>query len=146
MQQNSAVRTGLLVALIILPVVSGAQDRLKTLPGFDQFTKMAPLYQGTIKSGSVIGGGGRGGRGGGGISGQTVAWSADGRSVEYSFDGKRYRFDLASKKSAEVPAGDATPPVPAGPVWVSRWPSGQSKRTQGTSESRMARMAGRRSL
>jgi dipeptidyl-peptidase-4 len=114
------VSAGLLTALLAAPESARAQDRLKTMPGFDQFQKMAPLYQGAVKSGSVLaggpggrGGGARGGAAGGGAANQAVAWAADGKSVAYSWDGKRYRFDFASKKAAEVPAGDSTPTVAA---------------------------------
>ncbi len=126
----SAARSGLLAALIVIPALAHAQDRLKTMPGFSQFDKMAPQYQGTLKSGSVLGGGGRGGRFGGAPAGQTVAWSADGKSVDYSWDGKRYRLDLASKKIADAPPADASAPTPP-PAQTGRGGRGGAEPTRG---------------
>lgn len=89
-----------------------AQDRLKSMPGYEQFTKMAPQYAGAVKSGSVLGaGGGFGGGGNAGGARTTPEWSADGKSLDYTFDGKRMRLDLASKKIAE-----AAPAAPAAPA------------------------------
>ncbi|MEP6621656.1 MAG: DPP IV N-terminal domain-containing protein [bacterium] len=119
MQRISRAKSELLVALLCLPAVAGAQDRIKTMPGYEQFEKMAPMYQGAVKSGSVLSGG-AGGRGRGfGAAPATagVAWAADGKAVDYSWDGKRFRFDLAGKKSAEVAlpeAADATPAAAGG--------------------------------
>jgi dipeptidyl-peptidase-4 len=66
----------------------GAQDRLKAMPGYDQFTKMQPQLQGTVVSGAV-----------------TPTWNADGQSFTYATGGKAYRFDLATMKPVET--GDA---------------------------------------
>jgi dipeptidyl-peptidase-4 len=66
-----------------------AQDRLKLMPGYEQFTKMQPQLQGAFVSGAV----------------QNVQWDADGRSFSYSAAGKRYRFDLAGMRGVE----EATP-------------------------------------
>ena len=103
------VAAGVAAALLV-PSAAHAQDRLKSMPGYDQFTKNAPLYQGAVRSGSVLAGafGGRGGgRGGPGGASGGVAWAADGKSVDYSFDGKRLRFDFATKTISDAPAGDS---------------------------------------
>jgi dipeptidyl-peptidase 4 len=69
-----------------------AQDRLKSMPGYERYERMAPLIR------TALGGGGFGfGRGGGGVT-----WSTDGKSFEYDNAGKRYHFDLATKKSTAV--------------------------------------------
>ncbi len=72
-------------ALVAVPTFEpvGAQDRLKAMPGFDQFTKMNQQVQGgVIISGAV-----------------TPTWAADGASFTYTSAGKSYRFDLASMKA-----------------------------------------------
>ena len=122
----------LVSAVILIPAAAHAQDRLKAMPGYDQYTKMQCQYQGIVKSGAIAlaGGGGRGGGGGGGRGGGAcgaapapaaslpVAWSPDDKSVDYSWEGKRQRIStFATKMIAEVSAADmaaAPAPAPAG--------------------------------
>ena len=99
-------------------IVSGAhaQDRLKAMPGYAEYTKAAPLYQGTVKSGAVVGVGGAGGRGGRGgaaapANPNAIVWSADGKGVDYTWDNKRFHFDFASKKIADVAVTPAATPA-----------------------------------
>ncbi len=101
----------LLVTLAVLPVALSAQDRLKGMPGYDNFVKNQPLYQGLVVSGAVTGVGGGGGRGGGGrgaapggagANPQGIIWAADGKGVDYTWNSKRYHYDFASKKIADV--------------------------------------------
>jgi dipeptidyl-peptidase-4 len=85
------VRSALIAAALsagLLPSHPAAQDRLKSMPGFAQYQKVAPQIAGAVTSGAV-----------------TPAWSADGRSFDYTFDGKRYRYDVAARQAA--PLGDA---------------------------------------
>ena len=72
-----------------------AQDRLKTMPGYEQYQKMSAQIPGAVRSGAVSG-----------------TWSADGSGVEYSLDGKRYRFDVAARSATEL--GAAATRLPAG--------------------------------
>ncbi len=79
-----------LVAVCAFGVIQlGAQDRLRTMPGYDQFTKMQPQLQGAVISGAANG----------------IAWADDGKSVNYNAAGKAYRFDLATMTATET--GDA---------------------------------------
>ncbi|MDB4877796.1 MAG: peptidase dipeptidylpeptidase domain protein [Gemmatimonadetes bacterium] len=73
-----------------LAAVAHAQDRLKTMPGYEEYQRMAALR-------STLGMGGRGGIGGGSIS-----WSADSKSVDFDNAGKRARFDVASQKVVDA--------------------------------------------
>jgi dipeptidyl-peptidase-4 len=68
----------------VLPPAS-AQDRLKSLPGYAQYQKMAPQIAGAVKSGAI-----------------TPSWHADGRSFEYTVEGKRYRYDLVSRQATAL--------------------------------------------
>ncbi len=88
----AAIRTVSALALagaLLAPV--GAQDRLKTMPGYDRYQKVAPQLAGAIRSGAVSG-----------------TWSADSRGFDFDVDRKRYRFDVSSKATVETgPAADA---------------------------------------
>src|SRR5207248_11318148 len=61
-----------------------AQDRLRSMSGYDQYQKMAPQIVGSWVSGAIV-----------------PRWDSDGRSFSYSFAGKAYRFDLATMSAAE---------------------------------------------
>ena len=77
-----------LLALASLPL--HAQDRLKTMPGYDRYTLMSRKLQGAFKSGAV-----------------NAQWADDGKSFDFTKDGKRLRFDVASKQANDAPAGAA---------------------------------------
>jgi len=62
-----------------------AQDRLKTMPGYDQYEKMAGEYRGAYVSGGV-----------------NATWADDSGSFEYAFNGKNYRFDVKKKAAVEI--------------------------------------------
>ncbi|MEP6779488.1 MAG: DPP IV N-terminal domain-containing protein, partial [Gemmatimonadaceae bacterium] len=82
---------------LVAPLATHAQDRLKTMQGYEQFSRMQAQLAGApvMKSGAV-----------------TPTWSADGKSLEYNFDGKRNRVDLASKRI--TPIGDVTSGIGGG--------------------------------
>lgn len=67
-----------------------AQDRLKSMPGYDQYQRMAPQIAQAIPRTF--------GRGGGGAT-----WSPDGKTVDYTNGGKQFRYDVATKKIGDVP-------------------------------------------
>lgn len=91
----AALVTGLLIGSPVL-----AQDRLKSMPGYENYQKMAGQSAGTVKRGTLI-----------------VSWKDEGKAFEYSKDGKRYRFDIAAGKAEEVktgqPAKTEAPSAPA---------------------------------
>src|SRR5215831_14786185 len=88
------VRGSAMVAMVLSSVsVAHAQDRLKTMPGYDQYTRMSPLIRTVL--GAPQGFGGRGG-------GAGAAWSADGKSFTFDNGGKHYVYDVASKKTSEA--------------------------------------------
>ena len=86
-----------LVATIIVPHAQ-AQDRLKAMPGYDQFTRMSAQRAGAVTSGRVSG-----------------TWADSGKAFDYMLDGKRLRYDVATNKVMDAPplATDA-PPTPGG--------------------------------
>jgi len=98
-----------LAALTIVGVMTaaraGAQDRLKTMPGYERYQQMLSQIQG-----SVGGGGGFGGRG----FGSGVVWSDDGKTVDFTKDGKRMRYDMAARRVVEAPPATAVVPTGGG--------------------------------
>jgi dipeptidyl-peptidase-4 len=85
---------GLVLAASLFSVVTDAQDRLKGMPGYAQYEKIAREIPSAVKSGALA-----------------VTWR-DPQSFEYARDGKRYRYDVATHSAAEVPA--AGPPESTG--------------------------------
>ncbi len=83
----------LLTAIALLPIALGAQDRLKTMPGYERFLKLSPELPTAVKMGSLA-----------------VRWREDGETFEYARDGKLYRYDVATRQATVI--GDA--PEPAG--------------------------------
>lgn len=71
----------------LAPAVAVAQDRVKTMPGYDQFQKVSGQLAGAFKSGAVSG-----------------TWTDDSKAFEFDRDGKRWRYDVASKKTTETTA------------------------------------------
>lgn len=80
-----AVCVALPLAALVFQARTGAQDRLKTMPGYEQYQKMTAQLPGAVKSGDL-----------------SVTWSADGQSFEYQRVGKRYRYDVASRQGIEI--------------------------------------------
>ena len=77
-----------LLALLIAPVATSAQDRLRTYPGYEQYSRMRAQMASTVRSGAVVG----------------VTWTNP-NSFEYTHDGKRWRYDINVGKAVET-----TPP------------------------------------
>jgi dipeptidyl-peptidase-4 len=90
------VRAALVVALAagFVQINSAAQDRLSTMPGYQQFQKVSAEGRDAVKSGAL-----------------TVFWK-DPTTFEYSRDGKRYRYDVGTKTAIET--GVAPEPVGRG--------------------------------
>lgn len=86
-----ALALALTVVVGLSPLTSRAQDRLKTMPGYDQYQKIAREIPGSVKMGVI-----------------NVKWQDGGKAFEYYKDGKAYRYDMATRASAE------TGPAPAG--------------------------------
>src|SRR5436309_746797 len=69
-------------ALVVLPIAVDAQDRLKTMPGYEQHQRMSKEIPGSVKMGTVA-----------------VTWKDGGKAFEYKHDGKTWRFDVAAGKA-----------------------------------------------
>ena len=98
MKKRAARATGkamvivLLITMALLAMPTGAQDRLKTMPGFEQYQRLSKEIPGAVRSGSVA-----------------VKWRDGGKAFTYQKAGKTYRYDIASGQASLVddkPTGD----------------------------------------
>lgn len=95
-QASRIIAITFVFALGILPPSSGAQDRLKTMPGYDRFQQMNGKIAGSVKPGTLA-----------------VKWLEGGKAFEYQKDGKTYRYDIAAKAAVEAePSPNAGPSAP----------------------------------
>jgi dipeptidyl-peptidase-4 len=93
------------------PVDGGAQDRLKLMPGYDDYVKAQQQLQAIrplLVSGAVT----LGGAGGTGA----LIWSADGKGFDYTWNTKRYHFDLATRNATELSGNPSAAPTTAAPA------------------------------
>ena len=78
-----------LILLALAPVlfIQGvmAQDRLKTMPGYQRHEKIAPQIAGSVVLGTL-----------------KVNWTNDGNAFEYQREGKYYRYDVLSRTRTEL--------------------------------------------
>jgi dipeptidyl-peptidase-4 len=112
-RRNLVALIALGFALVSLPLLD-AQDRLKSMPGNDQYEKMSKLIPTSVKSGAL-----------------KVDWKDGGKAFEYARDGTLYRYDIAERKTLEIGKVKA----PAGPL-----PKGgiKGKKKDGPSRGRQA--------
>lgn len=68
-----------------LPTAAGAQDRLKTMPGYDQYQKVSREIPTSVTMGALV-----------------PTWTDGGKSFEYQMDGKLYRYDIATRQATEA--------------------------------------------
>lgn len=64
---------------------AGAQDRLKTYPGYEQYAKIGEQIKDSVKLGTV-----------------QATWKDGGKAFEFARDGKMFRFDVGRKKLTEI--------------------------------------------
>lgn len=83
----------LLVALGAVSSAAEAQDRLRSMPGYEQYQRVGRAIAGSVRSGAL-----------------NVTWQEDGKTFEYRQDGKLYRYDVAARRATVV--DDAPAPEP----------------------------------
>ena len=85
---NNSPKKMIAVALIavfgVMQGVTIGQDRIKTMPGYEQYTKMKSEVSGSVKMGNL-----------------NVQWKDGGNSFDYQKDGKSYHYDIATQKATE---------------------------------------------
>ncbi|RPJ70390.1 MAG: S9 family peptidase [Acidobacteria bacterium] len=74
-------------ALGLLTAGLGAQDRLKAMPGYEQYQRMSKELTNAVRTGAL-----------------SVTWQDDSRTFEYRKDGKLYRYDVATRAATEAGA------------------------------------------
>ncbi len=107
-----------LAVLLAWPVAPGmAQSRIKSMPGYDNWARVAPEIPRAVKLGSI-----------------NPEWADDSKSFEFELEGKRWRFDLEKMASAEAPPKvvDADTPslAPAAPSASLVLARGRGKETE----------------
>ncbi len=80
-----------LIGLVFGATAAPAQDRLKTMPGYEQYQRMVPQLAGSVKLGTL----------------QGMTWADSGKAIEYTRDSKRWRFEIASRATTEIAAAAA---------------------------------------
>jgi dipeptidyl-peptidase-4 len=85
----------LVFALGIASITSSAQDRLKTMPGYEQYQKTGKEIPASIKAGAL-----------------SVKWKDGGKAFEYQKDGKIILYTIASRTATEM--GQAIADVESG--------------------------------
>lgn len=65
--------------------ISQAQDKLKNMPGYEQYQKIAPQLRSAVKPGTLY-----------------VNWAEDGKSFTYAENGKLQSFSVKTKEVTEV--------------------------------------------
>jgi dipeptidyl-peptidase-4 len=78
------------IAVLASAQSASSQDRLKSMPGYEQYTKIAPQVKGSVKLGTL----------------QTT-WKDGGKALEYRKDGKLYRYDIAAGTETEAKSDGA---------------------------------------
>ena len=71
--------------LVIANVYAIAQDKLKNMPGYSQYQKVAPQIRNSVKSGSI-----------------NAKWSDDGNTFNYEQDKKLFQYTIKTKKITEL--------------------------------------------
>ena len=62
-----------------------AQDKLKTMPGYERYAEIAPKIRGSVK-----------------MAPTRYTWSEDSKTFEYTHDGKHMQFNVKSGKAEEI--------------------------------------------
>lgn len=94
-----AARVAVAAAIITLTAPGAlAQSRIKTMPGYAQWSEISPQIFDAVKSGAV-----------------TPVWARDSQTFDYVIDGVRWRYHVAGKRALPVHEGNAEP-QPTGPV------------------------------
>jgi len=83
--------------LSLLAILSGinapAQDRLKTMPGYERYHRISQEMTNAVKLGAL-----------------SVTWKDGGKAFEYSEEGQRYRYDIAKRRATALSPAPASPP------------------------------------
>src|SRR5262245_11688016 len=87
----AAALLGLSCALGVAAPPAAAQSRIKTLPGYETWAKMAPQIPRSVEMGGI-----------------NADWAENSTYFDYSLDGRRWRFDTATKTTSPAPPREPT--------------------------------------
>jgi dipeptidyl-peptidase-4 len=107
----SGIVVALTMLVAVLPLTSTAQDRLKTMPGYDRFQKVSREIPGSVKLGTL-----------------SVKWKDAGNSFDYYKDGKAFHYDIATRAITEI--GSAPPDAESERMGGRRRPTGVERGRQ----------------
>ncbi len=79
---------GIAAAIVAAPGAASAQSRIQQMPGFENWSEMAPRIASSVKSGRI-----------------NPDWSANSRSFTYRRDGETWRYDVRRKRNAPLTQG-----------------------------------------
>jgi dipeptidyl-peptidase-4 len=82
---KKALKTIAIIVMLIGFSTAYAQDKLKTMPGYERYTEMAPKIRSSIK-----------------YAPRTYTWDDDSSAFEYNQDGKRLQYSIKTGKTIEV--------------------------------------------
>ena len=71
--------------LVLLPLSLAAQDRLKSMPGYEQAQRVARDGPTAVRGGAP-----------------TVSWLDDSQAFEYEREGRHYRYDVRARQAKEI--------------------------------------------
>ena len=80
-----AIKRCMLIIFTLCLNMSFTQDKLKKMPGYERYSKVAPKIRNSVK-----------------LVSRVYNWNANSSSFEYNFNGKRLKYDIASGKTIEV--------------------------------------------
>ena len=79
---------------LLLSTTLFAQDRLKTMPGYEHYQRLSHEMTNAVKLGIL-----------------TVTWTNEGKAFDYQKDGKRYHYDIAARTVRELTPAKTNAPA-----------------------------------
>src|SRR5579871_6302427 len=89
LSSHSTMKVHFSLCLLLTSAVI-AQDRLKTMPGYEQHEKISGQINGSVKFGAL-----------------NATW-INASTFEYSRDGKQYSYDVTTRQAKEIEAATPT--------------------------------------
>ena len=94
----TAACLAMLAAFTLAAPYAAAQSRIRTMPGYAQWSEVSPQIFDAVKSGAIA-----------------PVWARDSLSFDYMIDGVRWRYDVATHKATPAQESSSEPPT-AGPA------------------------------
>ncbi|HYD83054.1 MAG TPA: hypothetical protein VEA63_03355, partial [Opitutus sp.] len=80
-----AIAFYMLLAVSVAPSATFAQDRLKTMPGYERHQRITRASSNAFKTGAI-----------------SATWTNDGAAFIYRRDNRRFLYDLAARRATEL--------------------------------------------